>query len=162
MLASEGKVLSRWGDAGWGTIVKEGKIAGHFNDELVQAILKMITVRWKPSPFPEWLTCIPSARNPDLVSSFSKRLAMNLGLPFIDALAASGNSDPQKNQENRFHQCNNLDGAFRIKEKPLSSPVFLIDDIVDSGWTFTIATALLRQSGSGFVYPVALTSTAHS
>lgn len=160
--ASQGKVLSRWADAGWGSIVKDGKIAGHFSDDLVQAISEMIKERWKPTPSPEWLTCIPSYRNPSLVSSFSKRLAEKMNIPFIEALTATGKSRPQKEQQNSFYQCNNLDDAFVVAEEIPESPVFLIDDIVDSRWTFTIAAALLKRSGSGDVYPVALTSTANS
>jgi ATP-dependent DNA helicase RecQ len=34
--------------------------------------------------------------------------------------------------------------------------VLLIDDMVDSKWTFTVVAALLRRAGSGPVYPFAL------
>lgn len=123
----------------------------------------MIKDRWRPAPFPKWLTCIPSARNPDLVRSFSKRLAQNLGLEFKEALVATGEREPQKQQQNSFRQCKNLDGAFSIEEWMIrEDPVFLVDDIVDSGWTYTIAAALLRRAGSGEVFPVALTSTSNS
>ncbi len=161
MQASEGRVLSRWADAGWGSMVKDGKTKGYFNDELVDAMAEMIQRRWNPRPFPTWVTCIPSARNPDLVRSFSRRLAKKLGLSFSEVLSATGKSKPQKLQQNSFHQCNNLDGAFKISGRVLPSPVFLIDDIVDSGWTFTIAAALLGREGCQEVYPVALTSTAN-
>jgi len=159
--ASEGKVLSRWADAGWGSMVKDGKTDGYFTDELVSATAEMIQRRWNSQPFPKWVTCIPSARNPELVRSFSKRLAKKLRLPFSEVLLATGKSEPQKLQQNSFHQCNNLDGAFKISGGVLPAPVFLIDDIVDSGWTFTIATALLGQAGCEEIYPVALTSTAN-
>jgi ATP-dependent DNA helicase RecQ len=36
------------------------------------------------------------------------------------------------------------------------SPVLLVDDMVDSGWTITLAAALLRSHGSGPVFPFAL------
>ena len=162
LLASEGKVLSRWADSGWGTIVKNEKSMGYFSDELVDAMASMINERWRPVPYPIWVTCIPSVRNPDLVPSFAKRLAGKLGLQFLDVLAATGKRAPQKEQENSFRQCNNLDEAFAIVSTVPSTPAFLIDDIVDSRWTFTIAAALLRQAGSGEVYPLALTSTANS
>lgn len=162
MRASEGYVLSRWADAGWGGLVKKGKSNGYFDNELVEAIAEMI-IRWRPVPYPGWITCIPSARNPELVRSFSERLAKKLGLRFVDTLVATGKSKPQKEQHNSFHQCSNLDGAFSINgDRILTNPVFLIDDIVDSRWTFTIAAALLRQAGSGDVYPIALTSTENS
>ena len=35
-------------------------------------------------------------------------------------------------------------------------PLLLVDDMVDSGWTLTVAAVMLRQRGSGPVYPFAL------
>jgi ATP-dependent DNA helicase RecQ len=35
-------------------------------------------------------------------------------------------------------------------------PVLLLDDETRSGFTFTVAAALLREAGSGPVYPLAL------
>lgn len=160
--AEPGKVLSRWGDAGWGKIVSDDKHSGHFRDELVDAIYEMIVDRWKPNPFPEWLTCIPSLRHPELVSNFADRLSKKLGIPFLPIIKKIKDSQPQKEQENSFHQCNNLDGVFEIDGIVENKPVFLLDDAVDSRWTFTIATTLLKQSGSGLVYPIALTSTSVS
>lgn len=156
--ASEGRVLSQWGDAGWGSKVKNGKRQGLFGDEIVVAVADMIG-RWKPNPTPEWITCVPSAKNPALVQSFAERLGHRLRLPFRQVLGSTGKSEPQKTQQNSYHQCMNLDGAFEVRGQPLPSPVLLIDDTVDSGWTFTFASVLLRQFGSGQVFPVALAST---
>jgi ATP-dependent DNA helicase RecQ len=60
---------------------------------------------------------------------------------------------------NSYYQCRNLDGAFEIDGEPPSGRVLLVDDFVDSGWTFTILAMLLRQAGSGPVVPFALAST---
>ncbi|MCE7055418.1 RecQ family ATP-dependent DNA helicase [Algoriphagus sp. AGSA1] len=160
--AETGKVLSRWGDAGWGKIVVDGKHSGRFKDELVDAIYEMIIKRWDPSPFPEWLACIPSSRHPELVPDFARRLAEKLGIPFLPILVKGKNTQAQKEQENSFHQCQNLDGAFQIDGTVKNKPLFLIDDAVDSRWTFTIASVLLKEAGSGPIYPVALTSTSVS
>ena len=157
--AQEGRVLSRWGDAGWGRTVADNKHAGHFSDELVEAMAEMIQQRWQPGPAPQWVCCVPSRNHPQLVSNFAQRLAVHLGLPFVDAVSKVKNNQPQKGQQNRFHQCRNLDGAFKINQPCHSTPVILVDDIVDSGWTLTVIAALLQQSGSGMVYPVALASS---
>jgi ATP-dependent DNA helicase RecQ len=37
-----------------------------------------------------------------------------------------------------------------------SGPVLLVDDLVDSRWTLTVAGSLLRDHGSGPVLPFAL------
>ncbi|RMH96277.1 MAG: ATP-dependent DNA helicase RecG, partial [Calditrichaeota bacterium] len=157
--AEEGRILSRWGDAGWGTLVADDKHAGYFRDELVEAVAEMIQKRWNPSPPPEWVTCIPSQRHPQLVPDFAGRLANRLNIPFVKAIIKVAENEPQKLQQNRFHQCRNLDGVFEIPHPVPAGPVLLVDDIIDSGWTMTVAAALLRQAGSGPVYPVALAST---
>jgi ATP-dependent DNA helicase RecQ len=38
----------------------------------------------------------------------------------------------------------------------LGGPVLLVDDVVDSGWTMTVAARLLRQAGAAAVLPFAL------
>lgn len=157
--AQEGRVLSRWGDAGWGRTVADNKHAGHFSDELVEAMVAMIQERWLPDPAPQWVCCVPSRNHPALVPDFARRLAARLGLPFIDAVHKVRDNQPQKGQQNRFHQCQNLDGAFAINQPLPNTPVLLVDDIVDSGWTLTVIAALLQQAGSGAVYPVALASS---
>jgi len=59
---------------------------------------------------------------------------------------------------NSFHQAKNLDGVFSI-EGSYDGPVLLIDDIIDSGWTVTVISALLKRAGVSHVYPVALATT---
>ena len=157
--AQEGRVLSRWRDAGWGRLVADNKHAGCFSDELVGAMAEMIRERWQPNPAPQWVCCVPSRTHPELVPDFARRLAARLGLPFVDAVSKVKDNQPQKGQQNRFHQCRNLDGVFAINPVLPDTPVLLVDDIIDSGWTLTVIAALLQQAGSGLVYPVALASS---
>ncbi|WP_242031212.1 phosphoribosyltransferase [Anabaena sp. FACHB-1237] len=155
--AETGRALSLWGDAGWGELVKKGKYRdNHFDDELVQATFEMIQ-NWQPQPFPTWVTCVPSLNRPELVPNFAKRLADKLGLPFKPVVRKIRHTQLQKNMSNSYQQAHNLDGAFLIESwQGMSGNVFLIDDMVDSRWTFTVIAALLRNTGSGLVYPVAL------
>jgi len=157
--AEEGRFLSRWGDAGWGELVAQDKHNGRFRDQLVEAVAEMIQERWRPHPPPQWVTCVPSHRHPHLVPDFAQKLAGRLGLQFLPSIEKIRDNEPQKLQQNRFHQCRNLDGAFRVSGRIPTGPVLLVDDVIDSGWTMTVLAALLRQAGSGPVYPVALAST---
>lgn len=159
LVAQEGRVLSRWGDAGWGGMVADNKHAGSFSDDLVEAMAEMIQQRWQPNPAPQWVCCVPSRNHPELVPDFAKRLAARLGLPFVNAVSKVKDNQPQKGQQNRFHQCHNLDGVFAVSQLHRNKPVLLVDDVIDSGWTLTVIAALLQQAGSGFVYPVALASS---
>jgi len=94
------------------------------------------------------------------VTDFAKRLAQRLGLPFREAVSKARDNPPQKLQNNSFFQCRNLDGAFEVKRAVPNTPVLLVDDVVDSRWTMTVVAALLRQAGSGPVFPIALATTA--
>lgn len=157
--AETGRMLSRWGDAGWGKFVADDKHSGYFRDELVGAVAEMIRDRWQPEPAPTWVACIPSVNHPTLVPGFAERLSRELGLPFVPAITKIRENEQQKVQQNRYHQCRNLDGVFGIRPNLPDGPVLLIDDVVDSGWTLTIAAALLRRAGSGLVWPVALATS---
>ena len=157
----EGRALCVWGDAGWGGAVRWGKYqAGRFDDALVEACAGMLR-EWNPQPRPEWVTCIPSLRHPSLVPDLATRLAAALGLPFHAVLLRTDSRPEQKTMANGTQQARNVDGSLRIDQEVgvLSSPVLLVDDLVDSRWTFTVAGWLLRSAGSGLVFPVALAKT---
>lgn len=157
----DGRVLSRWGEPVWGALVSQGKAAGRFDDKLVEATLGLIAQRWPDATKAAWVTCIPSLRHPGLVPDFARRLAEALGLPFQEAIRKVRETDPQKQMENRFYQCNNLDGSFVVDpELCYCDPVLLVDDAVDSAWTLTLASVLLREAGVNAVVPFALASTA--
>ena len=138
-------------------LVKEGKYqTDDFDDTLVDAQVEMIK-RWQPQPIPQWVTCVPSLNRPELVPSFTQRLGDKLNIPFLPVLSKVKQNQPQKTMINSYQQAHNLDGVFTIdSDKVKSSPVLLVDDFVDSGWTFTVISALLRGASSGEVFPVAL------
>jgi ATP-dependent DNA helicase RecQ len=155
--AEEGRALCIYGDAGWGRIVIEGKYGRkHFSDELVEAAARLIRDRWRPDPFPEWITCVSSNRHPSLVSDFAQRLAVELRILFKQVVEKIRENEPQKSMENSAQQVRNLLKAFSIGRGMLNTPVLLVDDVIDSGWTLTMIAALLRMNGSGPVFPFAL------
>lgn len=156
--AEAGRTLCRWGDAGWGELVRMGKQRdGRFADALVVGAVELIVHRWQPTPMPTWITCVPSQHHPTLVVDFAQRLASALRLPFISVVRRIRPTAPQKTMCNNYQQAHNLAGTFTIDPwAHLAKPVLLVDDIVDSRWTFTILAALLREAGSGSVYPFAL------
>ena len=153
--AEAGKALCIWGDAGWGGFVERGKYTdGRFADALVIACARLVT-RWSPRPAPEWITCIPSRRHGALVPDLAERLSGALRLPFRRALERTEDRPEQKAMANGIQQARNLDGAFAVRAVSCG-PVLLVDDVVDSRWTMTVAAWLLRSHGSGPVWPLAL------
>ena len=160
--AQPGKALCVWGDAGWGGLVRQGKYHdGKFADDLVTACVKMVH-EWDPQPKPTWVTCVPSLRHPNLVPNFAKRLAAALGLSFHLVIAKTDERPEQKTMANSTQQARNIDGSLALNEHPVpKGPVLLVDDMVDSRWTLTVSAWLLRQAGSGEVWPIALSQTGH-
>lgn len=159
--AEIGVALCLWGDSGWGTLVREGKYRdGRFADELVEACAEMFR-KWNPRPSPTWITCIPSLRRPDLVPDFAGRLASALGLPFLHVLEKMCDRPEQKTMANSVQQARNIDGSLRITGPVPKGPVLLVDDMVNSRWTFTVSAWLLRKNGSGEVWPLALSNAGY-
>jgi ATP-dependent DNA helicase RecQ len=159
--AQPGKALCIWRDAGWGETVYRGKYEDkRFSDELVTACVQLVK-EWSIKP--DWVTCIPSLRHEGLVPDFAKRLAGQLGVPFHTVIRKTSERPEQKAMQNSTQQARNIDGSLAINVKSLpEGPVLLVDDMIDSRWTMTIATWLLRSNGSGEVYPLALAFTWHN
>ena len=74
LLHETGRALCQWGEAGWGEVAKSGKKSGRFDPRLAEASARLIRERWKPDPFPAWITYVPSHRHPELVAEFAQCL----------------------------------------------------------------------------------------
>jgi len=173
-----GRALCMLGDPGWGRDVARGRSEGgvgggrgrdgdvargrdarfdaRFEDHLAGAAMEVIRGRWRPNPMPEWVTCVPSATRPGLVEAFAERLASMLALPYVSCLTSSA-GPPQAEMANSAQQSANARHRLGVRASAiLPGPVLLVDDIVDSRWTLTVAGSLLREHGSGPVLPFAL------
>lgn len=158
-----GRSLCIYGDAGWGKLIRNGKYQDdYFGDELVTAMVELIQKRWLPQPAPTWVTAVPSLRHIALVPNLAARVAKGLNLPFLPVIHKVKDSPPQKTMENSNLQAANVFDAFKIVGDCPSGPVLLIDDMVDSRWTLTICGFLLREAGSGPVFPLTLAVTTTS
>ena len=162
-LAETGRALCMWGDAGWGKLVqKEKYVDRRFSDELVKASADLVRT-WNLQPAPSWVTCVPSLRHPNLVPDFARRLSSELGLPFQNVIVKTQTRPEQKTMANSTQQARNVDGSLAIVDQTLpAGPVLLVDDMVDSRWTLTVAAWLLRTNGSGEVWPLALAITGYA
>ena len=124
---------------------------------MVKKAVERVQNRWKPYPPPAWVTCVPSLRHTSLVQDFASRLADALRLPFVPCVRKLKETEPQKTRQNSVQQAKNLEYAFGVEARRVnSSPVLLVDDMVDSRWTFTVVGFKLLQAESGPVFPFAL------
>lgn len=150
-----GRALGRRADGGWGDTVTRQKESGAFGDDVVDAVVAMIT-EWGPTAAPAWVAAVPSWRTGDLVPSLARRVADRLGLPFVDVVDRIDDRPPQAEMQNFAYQKANVRGAFMATEQAPSSPGLLVDDESASGWTFAEVGAQLRRAGATAVHPVAL------
>ena len=153
-----GIVLSNYADAGYGMAVQKGKyLDGYFSDELVDASVKILSEFIKNNNI-EWITPVTSKRHPQLVPDFAKRLADRLGIGYFEGIKKF-NAEEQKKFENSKGQYQNANDSFEIIQVKKEN-ILLVDDMVDSRWTFTVCAMKMREMGSGDIYPFALANTA--
>jgi ATP-dependent DNA helicase RecQ len=151
--AAPGRILSVYGDGGWGSVVREAREAGHAPIELLEAADELVR-RWSPQPWPEWITFVPSTTTTVPVD-LATALGVVLGLPVHDVVRRDADRPPQATMDNSAQQLANVHDAFVVDGVP-PGPVLLVDDVVDSRWTLTVVGALLRQAGAGEVHPFVL------
>ncbi len=158
----EGLCLSRYGDAGWGRMVKEGKYSPQkrFSEELVQRSAQALAPLVEREGIGH-ITHVPSLRT-DLVEDFTRRLAERMGLTFVPLLKKRP-AQPQKDMENGAYQCRNALESFYVAEDgQVPAKLLLVDDVVDSRWTLTVCGFQLMERGCEAVWPFALADSGQS
>lgn len=154
-----GRVLCNYGDAGWGRHVADCKYkTGAFDDQLVDASVELLKSFVIENNI-EWVTNVSSIRKPDLVKNFTIRLAEKLSLPYQESIIKTMDNRCQKELNTNYLQFKNAYDSFDAVNV-LSGNVLLVDDMVDSRWTFTVCGYKLRTNGSGKVFTYALANTA--
>ncbi|MFJ9521389.1 DEAD/DEAH box helicase [Kitasatospora sp. NPDC101801] len=178
--AETGRALGRLSDIGWGTRLR-ALLADDAPDTQVPAEVldAMVTVLadWARGPGgwagpadaegkraarPVGVVTMASARRPQLVGSLGARLAEVGRLPLLGQLEYVGGEAPRGARSNSAQRLHSLAGALLVPPALQAAiaaapgPVLLVDDLVDSGWTVTVAARLLRQAGAGPVLPLTL------
>jgi ATP-dependent DNA helicase RecQ len=151
-----GRALSVIGDGGWGPVVRAARREGRpVPDGVVDAAVRLLTA-WAPDPAPGWVTFVPSVGAPALVADLAARVAAGLGVPALTLLRRVRDTPPQREMANSAQQVGNVYGVFELAERPPAGAGLLVDDLVDSRWTITVAGAVLLGGMSGPLHPFAL------
>jgi ATP-dependent DNA helicase RecQ len=126
-------------------------------DWLLEALERAFT-RWLPrlpQAF-EAVVPVPSTRHPLLVASVATTIARGIGVPLVEAVELTG-PPPSPDLSPASRACAQ---AARIALVPGAvlpeAPVLLVDDTWRTGWTATLAGALLREAGARSVTPFVL------
>lgn len=153
-----GRVLCNYGDVGWGKYVMECKYQKKvFDEHLVEATVELLKDFVIENNI-EWVTNISSLKRPELVKNFAMKVAENLKLPYQDSIIKTVDNRCQKELNTSYLQFKNAYDSFEVSNV-LDGNVLLIDDMVDSRWTFTVCGYKLRSKGCGKVYTFALANT---
>lgn len=154
----QGICLSRYGDPGYGELVKRDKYNNHnFCDELIGKSVEVLKpLIWQHGI--RYITYVPSRRN-QMVAQLAEEIASRCNLRVLDLLEKY-QAPQQKTMENSSHQCENAYTSFQMKKGVKVPPkILLIDDIVDSRWTLTVCGYRLMEQGCKEVFPFALTDS---
>ena len=159
-----GICLAKYGEAGYGAMVAQGKYPRYGEKQRFQEALLVKAASALEALIQEQqithITCVPSLRS-DVVREFAIRLARRMGMTFADLLEKIP-APQQKTMENSAFQCQNVLNSVRVKDVPMPERVILVDDVVDSKWTLTVCGYKLLESGCQAVYPFALADSSHS
>lgn len=159
-LMEEGWILSDDYYSEIGQKVKQEKYTEeHFSDELVSLSKNYIQDKVKQNQI-DTVMAVPSLRRPDLVPDFARDLAEALSQPYEIAILKTELAAEQKALLNSAQQQENIENSISIDPvKVFDRTILLVDDMVDSKWTFTVITAKLLDAGAKVVFPFALVKT---
>ncbi|MER8186224.1 DEAD/DEAH box helicase [Kitasatospora sp. NPDC094015] len=178
--AETGRALGRLSDIGWGTRLRallgdqapDGPVPGEVLDAMVSVLAD-----WARGPGgwagptaadgsrvarPVGVVAMPSATRPALIGSLAERLATVGRLPLLGRLGYATGQPPHGPRNNSAQRLHSLAGTLVAPPELLEAlaqnrgPVLLVDDLVDSGWTVTVAARLLRRAGAEAVLPLVL------
>ncbi|SIN14850.1 ATP-dependent DNA helicase RecQ [Mycobacteroides abscessus subsp. abscessus] len=167
--AERGRALARLTDLGWGNRLREifaADDAGHPVDGEVPSDVGRACVgvlaEWDWAARPVGVVAVPSVSRPRLVDSLARGLAAAGRLPYLGALELDGAVPPGPRGGNSAYSLAGVWGRFGVGPElaarlaEVEGPVLLVDDLVDTRWTLTVAARQLRLAGAPAVLPFAL------
>jgi ATP-dependent DNA helicase RecQ len=159
-LLQPGRVLARLTDLGWGGPLRE-LLADDAPDQPVPPAILDACVRvlsdWDWNARPGAVAAMPSRRRPVFVESLARGIA-NVGrLPFAGTLAWRGGPPSGSPGGNSAFRLASVWERFSTDglDLPAGGPVLLVDDLIDSRWTVTVAGQALVGAGASAVLPFA-------
>ncbi len=152
--ALRGISLSRFGDPGYGRMVKDSIDAGYrFPSVLIGRACELLLPIIKEEGITH-LCAVPPIEG-DRIELFAKELASALKIEYFSPLKRTGRV-PQVAMANGVLKCKNAYESLSLAQDKVPQGVLLIDELADSRWTLTVAAHLLSVGGAERVFPFTL------
>ena len=160
--AEEGRAVARLTDLGHGQHLRDlfrpGAPDGPVPVPLVTAVIEGLRdwrAEWPASP--AGIVYVEAATRPTLTHDFAEGLSRYLQVPVVGRFSIADSSvQPGQGSANSAQRVAAVLRRFRLDGEVPSRPVLLLDDLIDSGWTLTVATRAIRAAGASAVLPLAL------
>jgi ATP-dependent DNA helicase RecQ len=155
-LAAPGRVIGRLSDIGWGTRLRElvGGEDSPVPKDVLDACVRVLA-GWGWEERPVGVVGLGSRTRPHQLEHLARRIAEIGRLPLLGMLEPAG-----PRPEAHANSPQRLAAVWSAFEPPAfdvpAGPVLLVDDVIDTGWTATVAARLLRRAGATAVLPFAL------
>ena len=153
-----GRALGRLSDAGWGPRLRALLAApdAAIPDDVLRAVVAVLA-DWDWEQRPTQVAFMPSRRRPQLLASLAKKLAQLGRLRLLGPLRCERALPASGRRSNSAQRLAAVYGAFSAEGLACeATPLLLVDDYVDTGWTLTEAARTLRESGAGPILPLVL------
>lgn len=158
----EGRAIARLTDLGHGQALRElfaeGVADGPVPPSLaagLMTVMKDWSQEWAERPVA--IVQVESATRPQLVADLAAGLSRVMQLPIVGHWAIADPSvDPGRGATNSAQRVAAVTRRYELRADVPAGPVLLVDDLVVTGWTLTVAAVALREAGATSVLPVAL------
>jgi ATP-dependent DNA helicase RecQ len=158
--SDDGRVLARLTDLGWGGTLREVFAAGAADAPTQQNVLAAcvrVLADWGWAERPVAVVAMPSRSKHQLVSTLARGIADVGRIPLLGALdLVDGGPTGGPGGNSAFRLAGVWDRFSAARLAVPAGPVLLVDDLVDSRWTMTVAARELRRAGATAVLPFAL------
>jgi ATP-dependent DNA helicase RecQ len=159
-LAETGRVIARFTDLGHGAQVRRLLAVdapdGPVPESLISATVQVLKA-WDWAERPAAVVHVGSGTRPVLVADLAARLSSIGRLADLGGVPHHGARSARSNSAQRLRT---VWSAYQVPaglaDRLTGQPILLVDDFVDTGWTFTVVARLLRRAGAGAVFPFAL------
>ncbi|MFF2631724.1 RecQ family ATP-dependent DNA helicase [Microbacterium sp. NPDC058021] len=155
-----GRALARLTDLGWGGTLREMFAAGAADAPVppnVAAACVRVLADWGWAERPVAVVAMPSRSKPQLVGTLARGIAEIGRMPFLGTLdLVDGGPIGAPGGNSAFRLAGVWERFSAAGLDVPAAPVLLVDDLVDSRWTLTIAARELRRAGAAAVLPFAL------